>query len=233
MLKKLNWQKAFVIFWFFVGPIPASLTLEDIPNMQRAIFMLPAWQIITAFGFYNLMIFGNQLSARFKLFKPAAILLIGTAFVYLLALFMHQLFYHQPRHQNWYRNGEWQSGVRLLETLDRSYNQVKISGTLAYYHLAFFSSYYRDFIIKHPDFTINRDYKDTWQIDKYFFMRDSCILQRDMEVETLYILGQNCPLPEWARIIGESKTSDGVTMLTFVDIPFTEQKLDELIKIGE
>ena len=40
------------IIWLLLGPVAASFTNEDTPNIQRAIFMLPAFQIISAFGLY-------------------------------------------------------------------------------------------------------------------------------------------------------------------------------------
>lgn len=231
MFKKLTWQKTFIISWFLVGSIPAALTLENIPNMQRAIFMLPAWQIVTAFGIYVLFSFKNESMAKYKLIRPMASVLTGIIFIYLLGFFMYQLFYIQPRHQNWYRGSEWESAVKFLDRVDGSYSQIKISGPLTYYHLAFFSTHFRDSIIRNPAFKDNRSYKNTWKLGKYSFVAQNCILPglSEVELNTLYVNGQNCEMPTWARTVGEAKTSDGVVMLTFVDVPLTREKLEELI----
>ena len=231
--KRLTWQKSFIISWLLIGPIPAALTLEDSPNMQRTIFMLPAWQIITAFGIYHLLTFKSRFLAKFRLIKPVGISLLAVGFIFFLSLFMHQLFYHQPRYQNWYRSSEWESAVQIIDKVDGDYDQIEISGPLVYYHLAFYSKRYRDSIINNPYFKENRSYKSTWQVGKYSFIERNCILPdlNSVEVRTLYVNGQDCQTPGWARTLEEAKTSDGVVMLTFIDVPLTREKLDELINV--
>ncbi|HSX49278.1 MAG TPA: DUF6056 family protein [Candidatus Saccharimonadales bacterium] len=54
-----------VILLFALGPIPASLTLEDSPNLHRAFFMVPFLVIIASIGLYKL---NENHKTIFKLF---------------------------------------------------------------------------------------------------------------------------------------------------------------------
>lgn len=238
LARRLTWQKIFIIFWLLAGPIPASLTLEDSPNVQRAIFMLPAWQIITAFGIYT--VFGLQSRIikyldKVKYYLAAAILVV---YLYLLALFMHQLFIHQPRHQNWYRNSEWSQAASLIDKLGKNYSQIIMTkgGTEPHYYLMFYSNNYREQFQNDSEYLKNRNLKNTWSLDKFTFSQNQCVFPglKEIKLNTLYINGQICSKPPgWARIVGEAKTSDGVVMLTFADVPLSESKLQELIRQQE
>jgi hypothetical protein len=51
------WQKRdrwaiFFVVWIILSPIPASLTREGVPHALRSQVALPAWQCLSAFGFF-------------------------------------------------------------------------------------------------------------------------------------------------------------------------------------
>ncbi len=60
-----------VILLFALGPIPASLTLEDSPNLHRAFFMLPFLVIIAGIGLHRL---NENHKIIFKLFMLSIII---------------------------------------------------------------------------------------------------------------------------------------------------------------
>jgi len=55
LYRKFNGRKRkgllFFMLWFFLSPVPASLTAESVPHAIRSIIMLPVPQIIAALGF--------------------------------------------------------------------------------------------------------------------------------------------------------------------------------------
>jgi len=220
LFKGLNWQKGFVVFMLLAAPIPAALTIEDTPNMQRAIFMIPALGIIIAYGIYNLFFVFKKFKLSRRVFTISILVLVA-AYVYLFAYFMHQLFVHQPEHQNWFRDSQWQSASQLFQKLEPKYSSVYTNSPISYYYLTFYSESFRNFLLNSPSFKNNRSYKDTWQLGKYNFSSSNCTLRepKDVKPNSLYINGQVCDTPTWARVVGEAKSSDGTVILRFLDIP--------------
>lgn len=86
------------IIWLIGGPIAASLTIEDTPNVQRAIFMLPSFQIIEACGLY--LLFGAQSLKVRKIFATGVSLIFIISIIY----FLHQYFVHKTTHVSFARN---------------------------------------------------------------------------------------------------------------------------------
>lgn len=230
VFRKLTAQKALILFWLLAAPIPAALTLEDTPNMQRAIFMVPALQMIIATGLVESVARINLL-VKIKNFKLFAALALFIVYAYSLGYFLHQFFIHQPRHQNWYRNGEWKEAATTIDRLSSNYKAIKVTNPLAHYYLMFYSPSYRTINGQDPNYVKNRNIDATWSLGKYTFIKQDCFFPSldDVALDTLYVVGQNCKnIPSWARKLGEAKTSDGVTMLTFLDAPLTPKELQDL-----
>jgi len=228
-----------MVFWLLIGPVPAALTTEDTPNMQRAIFMLPSLQIIIALGINGLIGYKGQIYGFLKKTRSKNILIgfIAVIYFYYFASFMHQLLIHQPINKIWYRNSEWKDGSLMIERFSKDYQDVVMTKgkTEPHYYLMFFSDDYRGQYEDGKEYLSNRNLSQTWDLGKYSFVHQDCILPpvEKVKLGTLYINGQNCKIPNWARILAEAKTPDGVTMLTFIDIPLSQRQLDELIRLEE
>jgi len=239
VVRKISWGGAFMVFWLLIGPVPAALTTEDTPNMQRAIFMLPSLQIIIALGINGLIGYKGQIYGFLKKTRSKNILIgfIAVIYFYYFASFMHQLLIHQPINKIWYRNSEWKDGSLMIERFSKDYQDVVMTKgkTEPHYYLMFFSDDYRGQYEDGKEYLSNRNLSQTWDLGKYSFVHQDCILPpvEKVKLGTLYINGQNCKIPNWARILAEAKTPDGVTMLTFIDIPLSQRQLDELIRLEE
>lgn len=79
--KKYNYLP---IFLLLIAPLPAALTIEDSPNLHRALFMIPFMIMIEAFGFY-------------KLIKHRRILFLGMFLS--TVFFLHMYFTHSNSHR--------------------------------------------------------------------------------------------------------------------------------------
>ncbi len=83
------------------------------------------------------------------------------------------------------------------------------------------------------DYSKARDLKNSWHLGKYNFLTEKCpsLGIKDVEPSTLYIIGQICdPPPKYARTLGFGRTSDGVVMLTLVDVPLSRDQIETLRK---
>lgn len=90
---------AALILWILISPIPASVTI-GVPNSTRAAIILPALQIVTAFGLVSLFP---------KLSRPVKIA-IFLFVIYFFAFYLHMLFVHAPI----VSSSTWYSGYKKI-----------------------------------------------------------------------------------------------------------------------
>jgi len=112
----------FVVLLLLLSPLPAAITIEDTPNMQRAIFMIPFMIIIMAFGFSNL----SNIQNKFKFLKNLIIFLYFANFIY----FWHMYLVHQKMSiASYYRDGGNVELVKKLSEVDSSYEKIYLTNT--------------------------------------------------------------------------------------------------------
>jgi len=96
-------------YWFLLAPIAGSLVTGS-PNAERALIMLPIWQILEAFGFMQLV----------KIIKKKAIFIGVVSIVVCLYLFSFVLYTHQYfHHTNTDFDRYWQYGYQQAVTFVR------------------------------------------------------------------------------------------------------------------
>lgn len=104
-----------ILLWVLVAPLTASLTVDDVPNVNRAIVLFPALEILSAYGFIVVIS---------KLPKKYTGILVATVSLFFIAnfsYFLHQYFVHTAAHRNWYRN----YGVKeMVKLVNNSYKDV-------------------------------------------------------------------------------------------------------------
>lgn len=150
------------LIWIALGPVAASLTLEDSPNVQRALFMLPSFQILAAYGIYYAY---HRIAARFRLiFASILCLIFGLSFVY----FWHQYSSHADTHHAFSRNAGMRELFELLNVREDNFSKIYLSSTQdipIYYH--FYN--YKDV----PFLSIDEGRKD-YEVGKYVFVNHDC-----------------------------------------------------------
>lgn len=161
------------LVWLFLSPLTTALTVDDIPNINRALVMLPALELIIAFGIFGVL---GKIPFRLKL---AGIILISTFFLYNFSYFLHQYFVHMPLHQNWYRN---EGMGEMMEVVKASYATVdKVIVTKAtggIYPLILFYMKYDPKIYQAEGSAKDRDYSG---FGKFFFVPQACPSQEQDE----------------------------------------------------
>ncbi len=114
-----------------IAPIPSAITFEASPNFQRAIYLLPFWQILAGYGTYLALI-----SLPRKLLRPTIYLASSSIFIWYLAFFMYQYFLITPVHEPFYRADEQKELALYLNSKDVVDKKIILSdnaGTYIYY----------------------------------------------------------------------------------------------------
>lgn len=107
----------FLLAWAFLAPLPSSLTSEA-PHAGRALFMMGSWHLISAYGFYSLMIFFKKRAIQYVFTLAAALILIIS-----LTNYLKYYFGEYPQRYAI----EWQYGMKQIVEFIKAhgeYNQV-------------------------------------------------------------------------------------------------------------
>lgn len=203
--KKRKKEQMFILYWFLIGPIPASLTVEDVPNFQRAILMLPAIEVVIATGILQTVNFFQKLG-----FLKLGILGIVFCYLYGFAFFLHQYFHHQKVHRTWYRAYEMKELVKEVAQRENYYDKIVMTKDTTEPYI-FFLFYNKIEPAYYQKKAANLNWKGNWQLDKYIFDgRDCPLLDEEKPIENrLYVERSKCELEPWIKVIYEIKRPDG------------------------
>lgn len=189
LLNNKNRMQRLPILWLIIAPIVAAITMDDIPNINRAIVMVPALEIIVAVGIFNAV---NHLQKK-KLFYVglATLLFLGNVFY-----FGHQYFVNAPMHDNWYRSDGFSKMMEIVNQNYTKYDAVVMSKTEGgIYPLVLFFSKYNPKTYQEEGSSKSNDYTG---FGKFFFVPQDCpSVQRSDKTpkvkRTLYIDRGSCP----------------------------------------
>lgn len=155
-------------WWLLSGPVAASLTFEDIPNVQRAFFMLPSFQILTAYGFWKTLKITdkNALAKSLLIFITVAILIFNSGY------FLHQYFIHQRVYRPWHRNYGFKELISAINELSPNYQKIVLTKEPndPYIYIFFYNRYDPQVAQK---YTALRS-KDEWGFENYIFSSNKC-----------------------------------------------------------
>lgn len=106
-------------YWFLLAPISGSLVTGS-PNAERALIMLPIWQILEAFGFIQLIRIINK-----KIIQKLALIFISLVYLFLFVLYVDLYFLHTNSEYGQY----WQYGYEQAVNAIKDY---KINGKIVF-----------------------------------------------------------------------------------------------------
>ncbi|HOX96104.1 MAG TPA: glycosyltransferase family 39 protein [Candidatus Woesebacteria bacterium] len=139
-LKMDSPEKRFVLFWFLVAPLAASMTFQS-PHALRAQNMVIPLSIITAAGLSLALDFLGKL--RPKLIKPIFVVLISIFGLCSLGRYLHMYYVHYPKELPF----AWQYGFDQIAAYTKAhydeYDHIVISDRYdqPYILMAFFLQY--------------------------------------------------------------------------------------------
>jgi len=189
LLKSNNKMHKVPILWLIVAPIVPAITMDDIPNINRAVAMIPALEIIAAIGFYRLISILNKKKTLFVV--ACAVLFLGNVFY-----FGHQYFFNAKVHKPWYRNNGFSEMMRVVNKNYDKYNAIVVSKFQGgIYPLVLFYSKYNPKMYQEEGSTKNKDYTG---FGKFFFVPQDCpSVQRSNKISKveniLFVDKGDCP----------------------------------------
>lgn len=194
--KKTFWLP---VFWMLTGPVAASLTFEDVPNIQRAFFILPSFQIITAYGFYK----SSQTFMVKKQWKYLLVLFSSAGLIFNFGYFLHQYTVHQRVHRPWYRNYGFKELVKVLNEKRSAYQRVVLTKVHndPYIYILFYNKYdprrYQQYA--------HLQSEDRWGFENYIFSPQECpsYFQKDVfrEGKTLFVDRGECKIKPYEKVL--------------------------------
>ena len=127
--KRIRWLE-FIFFWILVSPIPAALTKGPGYAANRVVVMIPAIQIISAYGALSL----GEYFSRFK--RPKFIRLIYyCALMLILTIsftsFLENYIYHSPIHSSSFMQHGTRETIRYVSTIEDEYEEIRISRSVS------------------------------------------------------------------------------------------------------
>jgi len=215
----------FILLWIFLGALPASLTVEESPNINRALFMLPAIQWLTALGFLEFV----ELNKYFKKLKMIIFLIFTGFIIWNGGYFWHQYTVHSFTHKPWFRFYEMKELVSFITNNKAKYKTIYLTfnATEPYIYFLFYNKIdpaqlQQTIKEKGLDYIWNR--KDNIKIVRL----DCPVLTLGEKKQSLLVSKINCKFPKGVRVVKKFSSSDGATSLVAVDFPkrFTHEYED-------
>lgn len=133
---KLKW---FLLLWMLVAPIGSGFTSDDVPNLQRTLFLLPPLIIVASFGLVHFL-YDTNIKRYIRLIFMVIAMLI---FFYEAALYMHQYVVHENAYRPWYRQEGYQELINKVNSYKNKYKKIVITNreSAPTIFLLFFNTY--------------------------------------------------------------------------------------------
>lgn len=164
LIKKDNFYRL-LLLWIVIAPVTAALTVDDAPNIQRAIVLFPILEIVAAFGIY-IFLKGQ------KNFQKYLVVAIGIIFIFNVYYFTHQYFVHSKVHRPWYRNNGFSEMLTTVKKSYASYDSVIVTKAMGgVYPLVLFHMQYDPVKYQKEGSPKDRDYKG---FGKFVFVPQDC-----------------------------------------------------------
>ncbi|MEK9184666.1 MAG: hypothetical protein AAB866_00685, partial [Patescibacteria group bacterium] len=112
-----------VLGWIALSPIGSGFASDDIPNLQRTLFMLPPFLMFASIG---AVAFFNEIK-KHKFFLKISVITFAAASAYEIAVYMHQYYIHENAYRPWYRSEGYQEVVSKINKYDKNFKKTVIT----------------------------------------------------------------------------------------------------------
>lgn len=201
-------KKAKAKIWFplialALAPLPSSLTFEDYPNFQRAIYLIPFWQLTAGWGWWQTLtaVRGRRLTILLSL--AAALFLFQTSF------FCYQYYLIAPVHEPFHRDYERKELAGYLYSVSKRYQEIGLSTWYDTYIFYLLFNQLDVFDLKTSK--QGKYFQGDFTIENLHFLKDKCIeaddfLEHDYD---LVIQLEECLKYSFNKPIREFRRKDG------------------------
>lgn len=115
--------------WLLLGIAPAA-TARETPHALRIETVLPTFQIISAYGFVNGILYLCKRVSGYYFLKQAIVFVVSIMLLLNVLYYLHGYYTHYPREYS----GEWQYGykdsVGFVNSVENNYQQIFITSEL-------------------------------------------------------------------------------------------------------
>lgn len=164
LVKRKEKAAKILFLWMLVSPIPAGAARET-PHALRILSILPTFQIIIAYGLYQLWVsIKRKFIINSSTIAYCFILVLSALLSFNIYYYLHDYYIHYPR--DW--SGEWQYGYRemvnYVSSVENKYDEIYITNALGrpYIYFAFYQKLSLvDFLSQR---TADRDWFGFWDV---------------------------------------------------------------------
>lgn len=206
-----------LIGWIFLAPVGSALAFDDVPNLQRTLFIFPVPSIITAMGvFYFLALFKKRFILRNLL-----ILFLGLWLFYGFFFYLHQYYIHGPIYRPWLRQDGYRELVEKVNKLLPNYKKAVITDrdSAPTVFFLFFSQYDPLLFQEEAKKSRLRDF-DRISFGKYLFTQEECPVRKEVggEKGILYVNSGLCKSANNAQVLGTIKRGDNSSAFSLLTV---------------
>lgn len=219
-LKKKKYNYLLPVFWILLAAVPAGLTWEDIPNIQRSSFMIYGLLAAVAFGMVEAR---ELLRGRIKIIASAIVLLI---LAHNVMLFSHYYFSHARIHQPWHRSASVKELVYAVKDLaEQKKVHMTTDGNNNLIHHIFYRKYDPQ---RFQEIGSPREH-DGLVFENISFTGNPCPISGQEGVvmkkseDVYYVVSMKCELPKNANIIRTINHPDGTPAFRIVELTSEEE----------
>lgn len=193
------------LVWLLLAPVVASITMDDIPNVQRVMVLFPMFEVMAGFGLVKVI-------SKFQhSIKKITVVVISICFIYSFVYFTHQYVIHGSSHETIYRFNGFKEMMQVVINVYDKYDTIIFSKTMGGYPLILFYMKYDPATYQKEGSTKDKDYTG---FGKFIFTSQPCpsISEDDSLPRTgkiLYVNSGVCnisPLFKQQRILREDGT---------------------------
>jgi 4-amino-4-deoxy-L-arabinose transferase-like glycosyltransferase len=204
--KKYTPLRLFMVFAFLLSPIPAALTYEDAPNVQRSMILMFPLIFFIALGIQTVGAFVSKQ----KILLVAAGLLYLAVFGYETRLFWNLYTLRADMNKSLLRNDGNRKLFTQIKTNYSSYDTIYLP---VYEESPMYASFYFNKFDSFPG-DIYRSSPGVTKIDKFTFLPMECPTKQatpSAGKRILYVNLDHCPEPEQLKKLPLITRSDGTT----------------------
>lgn len=203
--KSKNKYEKLPLMWILLAPVTAALTVDDIPNLQRAIVLFPLLELLAAVGVIGVF-------SKIIRYRTILIIVFFLLLLFNYSYFLHQYFVHGKQHRTWYRNNGFSQMMKIVSKNYDKYEKIILTKTGGGYPLVLFYSQYDPKKYQEEGSPRDVDYKG---FGKFIFVPDECpsINSRNLFPPTtkiLYVDRGTCKEPAKDKVkFADIKREDG------------------------
>ena len=192
LIKRKDPMYLIPLLWLLVGPIATSITLDDVPNIQRSLFMLPAFQIIEGYGMYYFFV--SIKKGRWRIILGS---LLSLGFLLSFIYFWHLYQVVSPDYRSYVRDDGNQELFSYLTSQEKNYRSIYLSSSQE------LPLYYSFFNFKKIGLVSDSLQKEETGItmQMYHFIPDECPERKLTSIKqgTLVVDFGNCAIPDGVK----------------------------------